>query len=126
MKVSKSQREYMETKLAHVEHDRSRPVTGDDVARILRDLDSPEEDVRANALREVCPCRMSWETFELLRKPALKLRKDASPIVQKLANHIEEDAREVAALEALRERELERDDVVKDRSKLGHRGRGQR
>jgi hypothetical protein len=123
MKVSKSQLEYMETKLAHVEHDRSRPVTGNDVSRILLELESPEEDARAKTLREVCPCRMSWETFELLRKPALKLRKDPSPLVRKLANHIEEDAREVAALEALRERELERDDVVSDPPK---RGRGRR
>jgi len=123
MKVSQSQREYMETKLAHVEHDRSRPVTGDDVARILVDLESADEDMRAKALREVCPCRMSWETFELLRKPALRLRKDPSPLVRRLANHIEEDAREVAALEALREREMERDDIVSDPPK---RGRGRR
>jgi hypothetical protein len=113
----------METKLAHVEHDRSRPVTGDDVARILVDLESADEDMRAKALREVCPCRMSWETFELLRKPALRLRKDPSPLVRRLANHIEEDAREVAALEALREREMERDDIVSDPPK---RGRGRR
>lgn len=124
MKISKSQREYMETKLTHVEHDRSRPVTSDDLQRILRDLESPDEEVRASALREVCPCRMSWESFELLRKPALRLRKDPSPLVRKLADHIEEDAREVASLEALRERELERQGAVTDRPKDRSRGRG--
>ena len=97
--ISKSQREYMETKLADLEHDRSRQLLG----------------------------AMSREYCLILSRPrrTLKLREDPSPIVLKLANHIEEDAREVAALEALRERELERDDVVKDRSKRGHRGRGQ-
>ncbi len=117
MKVSKSQQEYMETKLAHVEHDRSHPVTADDLQRILKDLESREEELRANALQEVCPCRVSWESFELFRKPALRLRKDPSPVVRKLAHHIEEDAKEVAALEAQRERELEREDSVTDRGK---------
>jgi hypothetical protein len=125
MKISKSQKEYMEQKLAHVEHDRSRPVTQDDVLRIMTDLESSDEDVRANALREVCPCRMSWEIFEQLRKPALRLRKDPSPLVRKLADHVEEDAREVAELEALYEREMEKEDAGRDYStRPRHRHRG--
>lgn len=107
-RVEKSRLQYMREKLAHVEHDRARPVTQEDVARILRDLESSEEGVIANALREVCPCRMSWEVFEHLRKPALRLRKHPSSLIRGLANHIEEDAQEVAALEAIREREIER------------------
>lgn len=117
--VEKSRLQYMAEKLNHVEHERSRPVTQDDVARILLDLSSDEEDTLANALREVCPCRMSWEVFEQVRKPALKHRTHSSSLIRGLANHIEEDAQEVAALEALRERELERDDI--DRPRRGHR-----
>lgn len=117
MKMPKSQKEHMEQTLAHVEHDRSRPVLHDDVLRITIDLESSDEDVRADALREVCPCHMSWEIFEQLRKPALRLRNDPSPLVRKIADHIEEDTRHVFALEALRERELEREEAVQDHSR---------
>lgn len=107
-RIEKSRLKYMTEKLNHVEHERSRPITEEDVSRILNDLVSEDEAVLANALREVCPCRMSWEVFEQVRKPALKHRKHPSPLIRDLANHIEEDAQEVAALEAIRERELER------------------
>lgn len=113
--VEKSRLQYMAEKLNHVEHERSLPVTQDDVARILRDLSSDDDDTLAGALREVCPCRMSWEVFEQVRKPALKHRKHASALIRGLANHIEEDAQEVAALEALRERELEHEGLDRPR-----------
>ena len=113
----------MEQTLAHVKHDRSRPVLHDDVVRITIALESEDANVRADALREVCPCHMSWEIFEQLRKPALRLRNDPSPLVRKIADHIEEDTRHVAALEALRERELEREEAVQNDSKLLKQGR---
>lgn len=109
-RVTKSQFQYMKEKLAHVEHERARAVTQEDVARILHDLESSDEEVITKALREVCPCRMSWEVFEQLCKPALRLRKHPSSLICGLANHIEQDTREVAALEAIREREAERQD----------------
>ena len=62
---------------------------------------APDEVVRARAVRQVCPCRVSWEAFDRLRKVAQQLQRDPSPLVRANARHVEEDAREVRALEAL-------------------------
>jgi HEAT repeat protein len=100
----RSRLEYMARKLAEVEAERACAVGAGDVACLLEELRSPDEQVRARAVRAVCPCRMPWEVFEQLRKPVQRLRRDPSPAVRRLALHAEEDARMVAALEALRER----------------------
>ena len=50
IKIPKSQKEHMEQTLAHVEHDRSRPVLHDDVVRITIALESEDANVRADAL----------------------------------------------------------------------------
>jgi hypothetical protein len=102
--VSASQRAHMEGRLTEVERHRSQPVEEADVERILAGLRSEDEVSRANAVREICPCRMPWEIFDRLRKAAKPLQKDASPLVRANARHVEEDAREVASLEALSER----------------------
>jgi hypothetical protein len=54
---------------------------------------------------------MPWEVFDRLRKAAKPLQKDPSPLVRANALHIEEDAREVASLEAIRERLQEREEA---------------
>jgi hypothetical protein len=117
----------MEGKLAEVERHRSRPVGEADVERILAGLRSEDELTRAHAVREICPCRMPWEVFDRLRKAARLLRKDPSPMVRANALHVEEDAREVASLEALAERlqewEEREEDVV---PRPDRRGRGRR
>ena len=104
----------MERHLAEVEKRRSRPVGEADVERILTDLQSEDEVTRANAVRQICPCRMPWEVFDRLRKAAKPLQKDPSPLVRANDLHIEEDAREVASLEALHERLQEREEEEKD------------
>lgn len=90
--------------LTNVKRRRSRPVSEADIGRILIDMQSDDEVTRANAVREICPCRMPWELFDRLRKAAKPLQKDPSPLVRANARHIEEDAREVASMEALSER----------------------
>jgi hypothetical protein len=101
--VSPSTLAYMERKLASVEHRRSNPPSAADIARILAEMQSPDEQRRAHAVQQVCPCRVPWDMFRQLRKEAQRLRKDPSPMVRANARHVEEDAREIEALEALRE-----------------------
>jgi len=35
-----------------------------DIDAILRDIESPDETVRASAVRLLCPCRSGWEPFK--------------------------------------------------------------
>ena len=118
---------YAEHVIAHVQERRSRPFGGADLARILAELESPDEVVRARAVRQVCPCRVSWEVFDRLRKVAQQMQRDPSPLVRANARHVEEDAREVRALEALweqlHEAEEEADYPVDRMSRRGKRRR---
>ena len=52
----------------------------------VRDLDSPDENVRAEAVRQLCPCRtrVNW-TLDRFVIPMLH---DASPIVRSVANFV--------------------------------------
>ena len=63
--------------------------------RILQDLQSPEEAVRAKAVRALCPCRSGWEGFEQCWSLLETLTKDASPVVRASALHVFEDASEM-------------------------------
>jgi hypothetical protein len=121
--ASPSQKEYMERHLAEVERRRSQPLGEASIERILADLQSEDEATRANAVRQLCPCRMPWELFDRLRKAAKPLQKDPSPLVRANALHIEEDAREVASLEALSERLQEREEGEDVAPRLNRRGR---
>jgi hypothetical protein len=94
----------MERKLACVGQKRSHSASAVDVERLLTEMQSPDEHLRAAAVRQVCPCRMSWEVFGQLRKAVQRLQHDPSPLVRAHARHVEEDARELEALETLRER----------------------
>jgi hypothetical protein len=99
----------MERKLAGVERRRASPPSAAAIARILTEMQSPDEQTRAHAVEQLCPCRVPWDVFRQVRKAAQRLRKDPSPVVRANARHVEEDARELEALEALRERIVERD-----------------
>ncbi len=99
-----SQVAYAAHLIAYVEQRRSRPLGEDEAAGILVELQSPDEVVRARAVRQLCPCRVPWEVFDRLRKIAQQLQRDPSPLVRANARHVEEDAREVLALEALWQR----------------------
>jgi hypothetical protein len=120
-----SQVAYAARRLAHVEKHRGRPFGEADVARILAELQSPDEVVRAKAVRQVCPCRVSWEVFDHLRKVVQHLQRDPSPLVRAHARHVEEDAKEVRALEALWERGQETEEDADSPMDRTHR-RGKR
>jgi hypothetical protein len=109
LRVSRSARAYMERKLACVEQKRSHPPSDTAIARLLVEMQSADEHIRAQAVRQLCPCRLPWEVFRQVRPAAQRLRHDPSPLVRAQARHVEEDARELAALEALREWVAEHD-----------------
>jgi hypothetical protein len=115
----------MQRLLEKVEQRRSQPVTEADIQQILAGLQSADEVTRASAVRQICPCRMPWEVFDRLRKAAKSLQKDPSPLVRANALHIEQDAREVASMEALNERLQEREDA-EDTPQPNQRGRQRR
>ena len=102
--VSWSHRAYVEQFLARLEQKRAAGWTSEDMDRILREMESHDDAVRAAAVREICPCRMPDEVFFKLRAAAKRLQQDPSPIVRESALHIEEDARMVASFEAQAER----------------------
>ena len=98
--LTASHRTYIEQTLAKVERKRSQPFCEADVQHILEQMQSEDEVARANAVRQICPCRMPWEVFDRLRRAAKRLQNDSSPLVRADARHIEEDSRLVAGFEA--------------------------
>ena len=113
--MSKNHRAYVEARLALLAEERRHGATLDDVPQLIADYASPDEHVRAEALKRSCPCHVSWDVYEVLRKPALKLRRDPSAVVRALANHLEYDARVLRAHEAGMARYEDRDDDRRDR-----------
>ena len=122
---SPSQIDYMKQKLAQVAEDRAHPPSEEEIAQILLDLGSPDPETRGAALRRICPCHLEWATFEPLRKAAKKLQQDPDPNVRALALHVEEDAEQIASLEALRDL-LEEEDGGQDLWKQQERKRNKR
>lgn len=107
--------------IAHVEHfvktvesARSGADWETEVARIIAEMQSGDDETRARAVREICPCRMPWQVFNRLRKAAKRLQHDPNPLVAANARHIEVDAERVMAMEGSLERIRERDEGVGD------------
>jgi hypothetical protein len=123
-RVARSTRLYMECKLASVEQKRPHAPSADEIVYLLAEMQSPDEQVRAQAVQQVCPCRLPWEAFYEVRSAAKRLQHDPSPLVRANALHVEEDARELAALEALQEWAAEHDEGVRANAhRLERRGR---
>ena len=70
-----------------------------DLERLLSDLQSPDETVRARAVRSLCPCHAGWERFEQLFSVVLGLTQDSSPAVRAHALHVYEDAVKIQSIE---------------------------
>lgn len=98
-RLSRTNRAYVEQFLTKVEEKRAQPVTEVTVEQLLADMQSADPVVRANAVRQICPCRMPWAVFNQLRKAAKRLQHDPDPTVRAHALHVEEDARMVASME---------------------------
>ncbi len=63
-----------------------------DLNRIMAEAASEDEETRARAVRNLCPCRVGWNSFEEGMKVVDKLRKDLSLEVRRQALHVLEDA----------------------------------
>ena len=70
-----------------------------DPERLLSDLQSPDEAVRAKAVRSLCPCHAGWGAFEQLIGVVSRLTQDSSPAVRAHALHVYEDAVKIQSLE---------------------------
>jgi len=68
------------------------------------DLLSEDEDVRAKALRRLCPCHGSFEMYDKYLDVIRQMRKDESDKVRRVALHLEEDALVLESMEYARER----------------------
>jgi hypothetical protein len=113
--MSKNRRQHVERALARVEQERrEHPLTEQQIQQFMADYESDDPRVRARALRRSCPCHVSWEAYEQLRKPALRLRRDPNPEVRAIADHLEEDARQLESMEADFRRWMDEDDSVED------------
>src|SRR5262245_19041655 len=115
--TSRHERAHVEFFVRTVEEQRSEKSASGEVERILAELRSTDENIRARAVREICPCRMPMDVFFQLRKAAKQLQKDPSPLVGANAFHIEKDfdcvTRYEAQYDALQERDAEKRSVRK-------------
>ena len=98
-RLSRPNRAYIEQFLKRVETARTQPISDALIDQLLAEMASADPAVRANAVRQICPCRMPWPVFTRLRKVAKQLQHDPDPTVRANALHVEEDARMVASME---------------------------
>lgn len=63
-----------------------------DIECLLRNLESPDEEVRGDAVRGLCPCHAGWDVFEQQVSVVLLSLKDRSREVRAQALHVLEDA----------------------------------
>ena len=70
-----------------------------DAERLISELHSPDEAVRAKAVRSLCPCHAGWGAFEQLISVVSRLTQDSSPAVRAHALHEYEDAVKIQSLE---------------------------
>lgn len=63
-----------------------------DLERVLAELNSPDEAIRAQAVRSLCPCRVGYAIYERYAEKVKRFQKDPSGLVRKAALHVQEDA----------------------------------
>jgi hypothetical protein len=69
--------------------------------RLDRDLQSPDEVVRGDAVRSLCPCHAGWEAFEQNVSIVFRSLRDRSRVVRAHALHVFEDAARMQSAEEL-------------------------
>jgi hypothetical protein len=73
-----------------------------DIESHLPDVQSPDEVVRGDFARGLCPCHAGWELFEQHVSLAFRLLRDPSHVVRAQALHVFEDAAQMMLAEELR------------------------
>jgi hypothetical protein len=103
---------------------RKKKCTVVDPERLLLDLRSDDEAVRARAVRSLCPCHAGWDAFEQFLGVVLGLARDSSPAVRAHALHVYEDAVKIRRIEdsAHRLEEVEKDLGRKRAARFGGGG----
>ena len=71
----------------------------------LPDARSPDEVVRGDVARGLCPCHVGWEVFERHVSLVFQLLKDPSHVVRAQALHVFEDAGRMTLAEDMRYQE---------------------
>ena len=71
------------------------PAEKIDLERALTNLRAADEAARAQAARELCPCRTGWNVFEQNLDTLRSMTKDPSPLVRANALHVFDDAFEL-------------------------------
>jgi hypothetical protein len=71
------------------------------IERLILDLQSPDDEVRGEAVRSLCPCHAGWEMFEQKVDVVLRLLRDRSQVVRAHALHVIEDAARMQVAEDL-------------------------
>jgi hypothetical protein len=67
-------------------HPECRPQPPPELERLLREMESPDPQVRADAVRQLCPCRgTEWGVPVFPR--VLAMRDDPSPVVRHAVQH---------------------------------------
>jgi hypothetical protein len=61
------------------------PAPSKELSAILDELRSPDDQVRADAVRKLCPCRSSWDVP--VHEQVIALRNDPSPRVRQAVEH---------------------------------------
>ena len=69
--------------------------------RLDGDLQSPDEVVRGDAVRSLCPCQAGWEAFEQHVSVVFRSLRDRSHVVRAHALHVFEDAVRMQSAEEL-------------------------
>src|SRR6476661_7636150 len=113
----------MERILDAVERKRSQPPTEQQVERTLSEMCSPDENVRAEAVRHLCPCRVPWPIYQQNLGAVQALQKDPSPQVRRAAGHLVEDAILLERMEERRQQvERRRSDAAAQQRRRSSRG----
>ena len=91
---------------------------------LLADLESPDENVRTQALGSLCPCRSDWELFEQHVKSITRLTKNRSREIRLRALHILSDAGRLQSLADAEYRFQSVEDVLRKKRAPRLRGEG--
>lgn len=76
------------------------PPPGAGLDRIVANVQAADEATRAQAVRDLCPCRIGWEGFQREMDVVARLAKDRSPEVRRQALHVFQDAYEMQCIES--------------------------
>ena len=99
-----SQIDYMKQKLAEVAKDREHRPSDDEIAQILLDLGSPTLAVRGSCTTADLSLPSGVGNFRTIAQSSQEAcKKDPDPTVRALALHVEQDADQIASLEAMRD-----------------------